>query len=63
VVKRSPISRAYLHSYEDGTFSLTEYFCPVCGTLLDCEVGFPDDEPLHDDIYISIDGGALRSGR
>jgi N-methylhydantoinase B len=63
VVKRSPISRAYLHSYEDGTFSLTECFCPVCGTLLDCEVGFPDDEPLHDDIYISIDGGALRSGR
>jgi N-methylhydantoinase B len=53
VVRRSPISRAYLYSHDDGTFSLTEYFCPACGTLLDCEVGLPDDEPLIDNIYIS----------
>lgn len=36
---------------EEGRFSLLEFFCPSCATLLDVDTVFGDDGPLHDTIH------------
>lgn len=51
-VRQSPISRTYRHAYDDETLTLVEFFCPSCGTLLDCEVARVDDPPLHDELRL-----------
>ena len=48
-----PISSAYAHSDRDKALCLREYYCPSCGTRLDCEVALPGDAPIHDDVYLN----------
>jgi N-methylhydantoinase B len=45
---RSPLSRTGSHRSEDPDFSLVEFCCPTCATLLDVEVTWRDDPPLND---------------
>jgi N-methylhydantoinase B len=47
---RSPLSRAGSHRSEDPDFSLVEFCCPTCATLLDVEVTWRDDSPLNDEL-------------
>ncbi len=35
----------------ESQFSMFQFFCPSCATLLDLDVVFDDDPPLHDKIY------------
>ncbi len=49
-VVRSPLSRAGSHRSEDPDFSLVEFCCPTCATLLDVEVTWRDDPPLNDEL-------------
>jgi N-methylhydantoinase B len=58
-VRSSRISRAYANCYDDETLALREFFCPTCGTLLECEVGLSGDSPLYD----KIQTGRLAGGR
>jgi N-methylhydantoinase B len=45
---RSPIAKAGSHRSTDTDFVLAEYCCPTCATLLDTEVVWRHDPPLHD---------------
>jgi acetone carboxylase gamma subunit len=36
---------------KDNLFFLREFFCPQCATLLEVEVVYQDDPPLHDEIF------------
>ena len=36
---------------ESGLYFMWQFFCPSCGTLLDCNVVFKDDPPPYDEIY------------
>jgi N-methylhydantoinase B len=45
---RSPVAKAGSHRSTDEDFALVEYCCPSCATLLDSEVVWRDDPPLHD---------------
>ena len=46
---RSPLSKAGQNRGTDPDFTLLEHCCPDCGTLLDTEVVWRDDPPLHDE--------------
>jgi N-methylhydantoinase B len=45
---RSAVQKAGSHRSTDLDFILAEYCCPTCATLLDTEVVWRDDPPLHD---------------
>jgi N-methylhydantoinase B len=45
---RSPVGKAGSHRSTDLDFWLVEHCCPTCATLLDTEVVWRDDPPLHD---------------
>jgi N-methylhydantoinase B len=46
---RSPLAKAGQNRGTDPDFTLLEHCCPGCGTLLDTEVVWRDDPPLHDE--------------
>ena len=48
VAVRSPMQKAGSRRSTDPDFFLVEYCCPSCATLLDSEVVWRDDPPLHD---------------
>jgi hypothetical protein len=48
----SPVSRSYEHAFIDEKLALDEYFCPWCGTLLECAVAAIGDPLLHDEVVI-----------
>lgn len=50
----SPVSRSYEHAFNDETLALDEYFCPGCGTLLECAVAAIGDSPLHDEVVMEV---------
>ena len=52
--RASRLSSVYAHPSDDASFRLLEYFCPACGTLLDCEVARAGDPPLHDDVSLPV---------
>lgn len=50
VVTRSALQKAGAHRSADADFTVLEFSCPMCATLLDCDVVWRDDPALHDDI-------------
>jgi N-methylhydantoinase B len=48
--RTSPPSISGPQRPETGPFSLREYFCPGCATLLDVELVYKDDPPIFDEI-------------
>lgn len=51
VIRRSPVGMlGPVHTSSDQYF-LIEAFCPLCGTLLDVEVG-TEDSPLQHDVIV-----------
>jgi N-methylhydantoinase B len=57
VRRLSPISQSYAHAVNDATLALDEYFCPGCGTLLECTVSAVGDPPIHDEIALERSPG------
>ena len=50
VSRKSASSSAGAYRYNSDEFSLQEYFCPDCATVLDVEVVAGNDPPLYDDV-------------
>ncbi len=51
VLRKSPLSQAGPLRPVNNDFFLNEFFCPSCAVLLDTEVVFKDDPPLHDKVF------------
>jgi acetone carboxylase gamma subunit len=49
-LRRSRVANAGPYRADTGEFFLIEACCPACGTLLDTDLAFGDDPPLHDQI-------------
>jgi N-methylhydantoinase B len=51
VLRRRPIATAGAFRTDTDEFVLIEACCPGCGTLLDTDLAFRDDPPLHDRVF------------